>query len=892
VRLTAVVAALCIATTSASAAKTDVEAWIDVDRRAISGSARFVFENPTADPIDRAYVWLHANRFAERPDGLTDVNFHWVYPDRFEPGWTRITRVSAGVRELRAAAAPHGVTGEGTLVEIALPAPLAPGATQILRVDFQTLLPERYGAFGCVHGGCVIAGGFHPLLATIDEAGWDLAAPPLRGELEVRLTSRRPSDVRIVSPARSTHATVVVAPELHETLREHAGVTLRWISRDAPPPAPDAAEQIFPYVEEDYGAMALDAAAEAVDLLGVVGAPVAPGTTITLVEAPLRMELAEAHPGAVLVSDRLFRLFPVEKFRKFHERELVRAIYASIVGDRLAHLPARERDPAAEAAASWLLELYTLKEWRKDELARDLLKPVSFVPQIDQLLYAPQIAFADAYFGAVADLDRFRVDVRRFMHERPRGHQHLGKLRDLLDARSFAETMRLVLVEGVSLREAGERASGKKLGWFFRQWGRAHPKVNYSLGPRRRDHEGTRWKHTIVVRKDSPPGETPPVEPVEVRVHDGAGRRHDLVWDGRGDEGEVSFVSDVSTVTSVEIDPRRRLHESGRSASSDDPRFDNRDPPRFKFLYNGFGALLNFSDLSLGLLWDFSFRRVHDTRNDLRLTIFSSRGVTIGGSIGYSRHFGRAVTPIRRAASVGATLRLSRLDGDFTDSEDATRLSLSVGVGTDDRLYLFHPLSVRGASIGASASVTRFDGSGDLRRTGSIAGDLTRIFTPVEGHTIVANLEGALVFGDIVSRSQLLGAGGPGGLRGYLADELFGRARVLGHLEWRGAIRSDLDVNVGHWIVVRGIGAALFVDGGAISSCDAVGDLLDADNLYANVGFGVRTFYDNLGVQQGMMALDFAIPLVLRPRECLDRGAEMRLDRPPLMLYLTFVPPF
>ena len=116
------------------------------------------------------------------------------------------------------------------------------------------------------------------------------------------------------------YVSIVVGPRLRESTRVHGGVRLIYRSRRGSPPADDARRQILPYTEEDIPGRVLDAAERAIDLL-----PGARGT-IVLVEAPLRLELASAHPGGmVLVSDRLFRIFPVRKFRKFHERELVRA---------------------------------------------------------------------------------------------------------------------------------------------------------------------------------------------------------------------------------------------------------------------------------------------------------------------------------------------------------------------------------------------------------------------------------------------------------------------------------------------------------------------------------------------------------------------------------------
>jgi hypothetical protein len=88
---------------------------------------------------------------------------------------------------------------------------------------------------------------------------------------------------------------------------------------------------------------------------------------------------------------------------------------------------------------------------------------------------------------------------------------------------------------------------------------------------------------------------------------------------------------------------------------------------------------------------------------------------------------------------------------------------------------------------------------------------------------------------------------------------------------------------------LRGIGLAAFVDVGALSSCDDYG--VGGSDLFASVGGGIRFFYDNFGVQSGLTAIDFGVPLVRRSRGCLG---EMPSDVgvAPFLIYLQFLPPF
>jgi hypothetical protein len=897
-----------------------IDAHLDASSGGIRGVAELTFTNVTDAPLTRAYVWLYPNHFAHKPTRLDDVSFYWLYPREWNAGWMRLGQVTdAAGGAVVARVTPHARAGQGALVELTLPTPLAPGATTTLRLPYAARVPVRYGSFGCLDGECTLAGGFAPMLAQLDRAGWDLEAPPacvrhsgqleLADEADVVVGARWIAGTRVVplAGAASTHVTLRVSHQLWRTTRVHRGVTLVYLGGLPPPPADDADKQPLSYTTEDWAKLALDAAAESLDLLAEVGVPMAEGTQLSFVEAPLRLELAQAQPGMVLVSDRMFRIFPARRFRKFHERELVRALLTEYFARRplLPGAGARERGVDAEVSASYLLDLFTVREYKKQEFAQNVLAPVAFMPAVDALIYAPQVAFAGAYFGAIADEDAYRDDVRRFSHARPRGSVYYEKLRDLLPADAFATAMRQVVLGEARLRPAAEAAAGADLGWFFRQWGGRYPRVNYRLGDRSvAAAPGGGWQHTVRVDKLAVAGDAPPLEPVTVVAVDGDGKKHELRWDGRGVHAELGFAATSRKLRSVTLDPQSRLVESGAPGSPDDPRYDDRTPPRWKFLYNSFGLLFGSGgDLSASA--DFSFRRIHDNRSALRLQAYTTDTVLAGGFLGFSRRFGQRITANRPLASGSFGVGYQRLT-DKLDHVPGNRVSLSASLGADDRLVLFEPMRLRGWSLGARWTMTRYDQEayaddvnlsgaaprGEILHTGSVAADYTLMATPLDGHTIVANAEGAVVFGDLRGSAQLLGAGGQGGLRGYGGADLLGRVRLTGHVEWRGTLTHDLNLNLGHFAWVRSVQMIGFVDAGAISGCTSYADAFASDNLYANGGLGVRIFYDNFGVQPGMTGIEVAVPFVVRPRRCLGSGPAQLPSSPPFFLYLTFVPPF
>ncbi len=562
-------AAVCLVAVRAIAAEpvapppvsVELSVRLEVGRRALAGTERVEVVNSTVAPLDRIDFWLYANRFADRSPLLDDVNFYWVYPERFDPGFMRLSTVRVDGRDAGFHDAPQPHAGRQTLVEVSLAAPLAPGAHAIVEVAFATAIPERFGGFGCTGDTCTLFGGFYPMLASQSiggTAGWDLLAPPARAHFTGNLVLDAPADLDTVIAGHHAKGPIVpfdvpdapflsiaVAPIWHPVERAHGGVTLVYLAQDKPPPADDAAHQIVPYTMEDRSRMVLDSAERALDTLAAAGAPVPDGTRLTLVAVPLRLELALAEPGMVAVSDRLFEVLPAERARKFHEREVVRAIFTSVLAARDVGLPPRERDSAPEAAAAYLTDVYTLSAWAKSETGQEILSPMAFVPEIDALIYAPQIAFADAYFGGVGDPDKFRDDPRRFASLRQRGSLLYEKLRDLLSADDLAKVIRRLIVDGQSVPAAAEGVGEA----FFRQWGGAYPPVDYRFGPLRKWREGGRLAAWITLEKIVPPGSgAGPVEPVEVLAVDGDGESHDLKWNGAGERGVVNFASKVITL--------------------------------------------------------------------------------------------------------------------------------------------------------------------------------------------------------------------------------------------------------------------------------------------------------------------------------------------------------
>lgn len=914
-----------------------IEAELDADRGDIRGTVRVSVRNPASAPLTRAYLWLLPNRLSAPPAALNDVNYHWVYPSKFNPGSMSLKSVSAGppgreqaVPDSARRAEPHAVAGRGVLWSVTLPEPIAPGQRLSLLVEYRAHIPERYGPLGCIDGQCTLAGGFYPMLAAVDGAGWDLTGPPMTCDMEVSVTLERPASMVIFdqafgqAPARmapdvdqalqyprvatararragAAYAPVFVAPRLYETERQRPGLSVRYLSRERAPPTDVAHEQILPYVSENHARYALDGVDVGLDLLAEIKAPTPTGRLV-LVEAPLRFELADTHPGAIAVTDRFFRIWPAKRFRKFHERQLVRAVFtqvmSQIIGARGREHP-RNLSTAADLVASYLTDLYIVKQYRKNESIGDILKPVAFIPVVDQLLYAPQTMFAGAFSGSVLDDEPVRDQPERFMHQRPRGRLLYEKLRDLLEVTAMRAAMRAIIVDGVRYRQAAEGAFGNSLDWFFRQWQKPYPLMDYRLADiaSKKLPRGAGFEHTVRVERRTMDGARPLVEPVTVLIVLQGGKRERVRWDGRGSYGVVSVRAD-QPIERVVLDPDRRLVERKLPGDAQHPLFNNRTRHRVRFVYNSFGVLLNITDLSALLAADFSLGRVRDVIHGSRFSLYTSASTLVGMSARYRRRFGPEITPDRLLSSATFRLSAQRLRAGFFGEQGraASRVSIGASIGSSDLLFLWEPRHARDWYVSGSASVTRRDAVADPDNSldpeylvsGSLSFAYSNVFTVADSHTLAFNVGGALVLGELQSRTQLISGGGAGGIRGYAPGQIFGRGLALGRAEYRHIFTHRMNWNVGHYNFVRGLGGAVFADVGILTPCESYDPTGDA-TFYAAAGYGVRLFYDSFGTLPQLMRVDFAIPLVRNNRNCLGDPPVANL---PVMVYLGFAPPF
>ena len=888
-----------------------LEVSVDAEARLVEGTLTETIDNPTDAPLGTVYFWSFPARLAVRQP-VPEQAFYWYYPRSFNPAAMSVGAVRSQGRTVTVKQLDHAAAGKGTLIAVTLEPPLPPGESVSIELGFVTRVPTRYGPFGCYRGTCTLGGGFYPMLAALDQRGFVLDAPPAASAARITVRVPRVSDVlvqgelcaveaggqvtRTLAPAIAT-TLVVGRPRLFVRTRQVGGVLISLYSPDRNAVEVDRTTKTVDlasgpiYKRGSRVDEMLDVAQGVVEMLGELGLP--PPARVNLLDGALRAELAESLPGLTLISDEAFRIFPLGRFLKFHEFEIARAIFGTLLQDRIV---GRSLEGEAitdlaftpELLASYLTDLYTLRAYRKQEFAKQILGWASFIPAVDRVLYAPQVPFAQAYFDGTADPERQRDRLLEWNSIRPRGKFLYVKLRELVGEGGLGEIVKQVY-QGQPLRIAAEAVAQHSLESFFSQWLSGRIDVDYYLGKIVSKHlPSGRWRHTIEVLKR---GKARPVEPVTVQVREWSGHKTRGVWDGKGDRGVVVIETTGRRLT-VEIDPDGRLTEL-LDGVIDDLRLNNRDYKRWRFIWNNFGGLLNFQTMTLDLSIDASAWRIHDLRQSFRFAIYRTQATQVGLQLGYSRYFGPRTTAASLAGRFGITTTVGRISPSFGrvlggEATPGTTVSTSLGLSYDNRKYEWEPQ--RSFSVGASlGGVLTILDTGRVLGQGTLSLGWDQLVPLADGHGLAMALSGAITFGDLRIPRQMLGLGGAGGLRGYEIDELLGRARVFTRLEYRHVFVRDLSLNLFRLLYVRGIAGGLFAEAGLVSACDSYA--VSPRAIGASVGYTLRVQADWFGVSQTVLQLDLGVPVVRHDQSCFGplRPAS---SRAPIGFFVSFSPPW
>lgn len=721
-----------------------------------------------------------------------------------------------------------------------------PGARWRWRSHFA--VPARFGLVGRHRGALRLLLPWHP---------------PLPRRAEVVLAGARDRPVvlgglpgRRRTVAKSPWLSVYVGPRRAVTRR--IGQTARWLT--AQPQGPRA-QRIAATVADVVAFLAEERLWR-------------PDDAMVLVDGAIRHTLAAPARGVLVVSDRLFRVTPVERLLRFHHEILARAILVQVAACRLD-----PDDPdvrvSAEIAGRWLLERYIQVRRRGRDSAEDLLGPWAFIPAVNNLLYAPDVPFAGDYFDHVPRTPEELVFARALPERAwwswpdPWGRASIARGRLEVEASPSERAALLsMMLEGHGLSSALAALWGRTRAraWGLR-WRRRPPDIRYGIGSVRRSPRG--GVDVAVTRRGALGRDTTRVEvyrdgaPVSVKTL--------TTWA----PGRFTVSATVASWDSVHVN---RALWTPELPSEDDPspRYDNRAPHRWRVLLNNFNVLLSASEGVIDTALDLGFSRVYDPRWRYGVrAAYTAQSISLAGRASY--RWGRSVTADRLSSWLGVNGSGDFLRPGFrADAGSAWATSVGLFAGFDDRPSLWAP----GAGHALRAAVTYFRNFGSPE-PGVDPNSLRFSLRGLRAWRL-GGLHQFAVRGSVAGilgrpRTQLLlPLGGRYGVRGYQRSADLGRARAILGAEWVHTLIPQLDENAFYFVWASRLDGALFADVAAIA--DDLSGLSQGASRRADVGYGVRLYLDYFGARPGVMAVDVAFALVESPGAAPVGGVAVYVD--------------
>ncbi|MGE0708971.1 MAG: BamA/TamA family outer membrane protein [Planctomycetota bacterium] len=844
---------------------------LDVEQGRVRGEGTLTVRNTSQAPWPRVPLVLYPARFRELDPEITDLNFDRYYARWFSRGDARLRRLEdeqGHPLETRpAAGVPDGV---GVWVELG--APLAPGATRTLSLAFEVQLPKRLGTFGRDRDRIVADGGLLPYVPE------PLRVPPPPG--------KDPDWDLFASPARATFDLELEAGPDHPLLLADRTLLPRGAGRarfagfapffaagdyallvDLPGDAATPSIRVVGAEGDDERARRVARVArQASDALRAHLPEGAPRGELLLVQAPLRDRFAEVADGAVLYSDRLFRVFPL--LAPFHELELGRAVIQALVRQRLEELElGADRDWVCEGLA-WLVA----RDWGsgrkglKGHHIRKGMEVLSFIPVIDGLVRAPRFTGSDLFFGRFYEPQDAVPDAfPRALSRRARGRVVAEKLRDKLGDERLWELADGLLGRGPQAtgepgRERVEARIAKALGAdpapFLALWlsggGLRAPRQDLKLDgieTLRELPDGGR-ELRIRLRREGDPRIGQVGDPVSVAAVSSSGAANVGRWDGKGDEGEVVLTHYGGWLRPLVVDPEERIDQTSRGD-------DVYPQVPVKLLLNRLNVRVdlnrgNRNEAAIGgtiIPWN-------DYSNQFTVDAFyqqDERGLTLG----YGHGFGWSIDQRTYGLGLGGEFTAARLTQGVLRKQSLLQetkgdlISLGIGTSIDTRIFAADPswgvaagfhYEYGDRSLGGDFRFHRFDAS------------LTLAWSPIRGTTLSMEMLAGDMLGNRQPTQRLFDAGGAA-VRGVKSSLFVDSALLAVHGELRQFLLTDLDVNLLWAFYVRKLQLVLFVDSG--DTGDSIDDVFHARTKWKwGTGFGFRVWGDSFGLTRMIIRFD------------------------------------
>lgn len=855
-------------------------------RYEVSPQVHSQIRSKTSLKTDFIRFLLYPNQFQHNPDLLPEYLQNWIYPNGTNIGQMRVLQIRVNDSKISTKQLEYVNwsfeyrDAESMIVQLPIPRSIPATASFFVEVDFTVTIPERRGRFGFHNDVLTLAGGWFPRLLANQSDENNL---PLPLNLQLELTVPKSFHAFVVDdvfPKQSIpHSVAIRALNIDEAplvLMKRMDIVrhpTKWgpisfiSSHYLPTPKPRKTVTISKrsmsrttsrrqYLTERTFSIAKKMAS-------LLGTDKWPEGELFVIEVPTWDRLAQTSNNTLLLSQKTLALVPHPKAQLFHEADIAKNIAIILARQRTAK--ETTLGPLwAEVIGYYQKQQYLKSVANQSEELHQLLRFASFIPYVDNLIYAPQIPFEHVYTASIEEKDYFRAELWRTLNSLPRGKRILAKLEDRIGIERTKKLMEqylgsnqsfFIIVEGFLESHAQ----------FFSQWLGSYPRISYDLGKIKSDAKGDHYQHQVQVHRRG----APIVEPVTVQLTDRNGTSTRLVWNGEGNTGIVKWQS-AAQLDSVLIDPERRLVET--LAGQGHPLGDNVTPkPMRPPLLNQFLVWGDSVTLEPFVLANFGFKKKYDITNSFSLQAYYTPRL-VGGAVGYLRHFGFNRTLNARSWYTGPTLSVYRYK-DAAETEPlipsqnrytATMATISVLAGMDNRKYGFDPQSGKSfqINVGYSAGYDhRQNGvqnaKGGIRAFRNIRLSLGHLLAMYGGVSAVVGTPPA---------SNLVSLSHRQVLRGFDLGETYGKLGLYGVMEYRHTLFGDTPITFPFGTHLNRIQGVLFTGIGSATLPGDYSHLFNNKRVFAEIGYGLRFHLLTLGVVPYLLAIDFAVPIFPRHR--------------------------
>ncbi|MFQ5588884.1 MAG: BamA/TamA family outer membrane protein [Nitrospiria bacterium] len=815
----------------------DIEAAYDDETHEVIGREEISFTHQGAEPISELYLFLYPNLYLHKHPQLEAHFYRKAYPVAFNPAGIEIHAI-ADASGAALAFSPD-VAPNQTIIKVILNQPLAPGEKLQLSVKFTTKIPEKWGPFGYYEDLTALQGGWHPYLANIVDGKWVFRDPPQESNYRIRLKAASGVHVTGSTPATlengagdsqtylfegknlSFFSLALGRDFITQTTRVGAvDITYHALERDA-----SYADQVIQLVE-----------ASLIFFVKRTGLP--PAIHLEMVSAGLHQDLTIPGTNLLYVNHRLFKVFPTLK--RFHEASLAYGLY---------RLLWRKRRPDE---AWWVIECLAQMDaeaFMKDRHGKafnlgEWLKPIAFIPLIDQILYSDALPMRQVYFKESVD----RVvseDIRFFNNPSSESPSIFSKLRNLLGDDVMDRTLSAYLSQdhekALSFRKVLSKTSGQDLDWLIDRWLSKRTQLDFEIAGIQKESVAETHQTTIEVKKHGKG-----IEPLQVLVQEKNGSATPLVWDGIGDAHRF-ILTTRTPVQVVELDPHK--------LSNDPNRLNNRFPRKWKVLLDQFNFNYDFQTKFLGYKTGLLFQRVYDTRNWIRLRFSHTES-------GDSEHLSYTHT-VKRNHLVTAGLTHTKTEEDL-DLDQRGEESSFVSIGYDfvfpdvpllpesvQRLTTTFPAFNVGLTFNQEFASSAYEHSVILKM------DLRRVYSFSNYHEVAGRVFWGYSTGRLFEDNRFF-LGGSNGMRGYTPLVFEGENMSLYSVEYRFPLFYETDINFLGLVHTHTWQGAIFSDAGMVTDSHNV---FQFEQYKTDVGLGLRFFVDLFGVYPAILRADIARPI-------------------------------